>query len=98
MNSTAVHSSIVSEAYSSRRVARFENHSAMPALLKELPPRSVASLFQEIGIADAGVLMAMMPTRALLLTLDESIWKSAKPHLPETISVADLLDWLEAWS
>src|SRR5215471_15762782 len=97
MNSIPLNSSIVSEAYSSRRIARFENHPAMPALLKELPPRAAASLFHEVGIADAGVLMAMMPARALLLAFDESIWKSPKPHLPEKISAPDLVDWLEAW-
>jgi hypothetical protein len=70
----------------------------MPALLKELPPRAVASLFQEIGVADAGVLMAMMPTRSLLLAFDESIWKSARPGLAETIGVRELVEWFIAWN
>lgn len=69
----------------------------MPALLQELPSRVVASLFQEIGIGDATALMAMMPTRALLSTFDESIWRSPSSGLPERIDVGELLEWLEAW-
>lgn len=97
-SSTVLSSTSLAGVHSSRRIAQFENHPAMPALLKELPPHKVASLFQEIGVSDATVLMAMMPTRALLLTLDESIWKSARPGLSETISVRDLIEWLEAWT
>jgi hypothetical protein len=70
----------------------------MPALLKELPPRAVASLFQEIGVTDAGVLMAMIPTRSLLLAFDESIWKSVRPGQAETIGVRELIDWFVAWN
>ena len=98
LSSTVLNSTIIAGDHSSRRIAQFENHPAMPALLKELPPRAVASLFQEIGVADAGVLMAMMPTRALLLAFDESIWKCPRPGLPETIAVPDLIDWFIAWS
>jgi len=98
MNSTVPNSKKAAEVYSSRRIARIENHPAMPALLRELPSRAVASLFQEIGVVDAGVLMAMMPTRALLLAFDESIWKSARPGLPETIGVRELVEWLVVWS
>ncbi|HTE41416.1 MAG TPA: DUF6178 family protein, partial [Steroidobacteraceae bacterium] len=98
LNSTNLNSTLAAGVSSSRRIAQFENHPAMPALLKELPSRAVASLFEEIGVSDATVLMAMMPTRALLLTFDESIWKSARPGLAETISVRDLIDWLETWT
>ena len=93
-----MNSRIVAADHSRRRIAQFEDHPAMPALLKELTPRAVGSLFQEVGVVDAAVLMAMMPTRALLLAFDDSIWKSPRPGLPETISVHELVDWLVAWS
>ncbi|HYM35686.1 MAG TPA: DUF6178 family protein, partial [Steroidobacteraceae bacterium] len=103
MNSTASkskgpNSTSVVGAFSSRRITEFENHPAMPALLKELSPQAVASLFQEVGVTDATVLMSIMPTRALLRAFDESVWKSARPGLPKSIDYRDLVDWLTAWS
>ena len=64
-------------------VKSLDRHPAMPALLKNLPPRAAAIMFQRIGIVDATDLMAMVPAQTLLRTLDESIWKSPTPGVRE---------------
>ncbi|MBC7982554.1 MAG: hypothetical protein H7Y02_01740 [Candidatus Obscuribacterales bacterium] len=82
----------------SRLLKTLDHHPAMPALLKKLPPRAAAMLFQRIGINDAAELMTMIPAESLLRALDESIWKSPRPGKPERVDVTELVEWLETWN
>ena len=81
----------------SRVLKTLDRHPAMPALLRSMAPRAVATLFQRIGISETTELMTLVPAQTLLPALDESIWKSPRPGTRELIDVKELAEWLEAW-
>jgi hypothetical protein len=73
------------------------NSSALPALLQRLHPKVIGRLIGEIGLHDAGELMALMPRKKLLAVFDESIWKRPVAGVDEVLDGNELIDWLEVW-
>ncbi len=74
---------------------RLRDHPALVRILPELQPRSLARLYQAVGMNDAGSLMALTPPALLARALDEAVWTDTggTPRFDPDVFV----DWLEAW-
>lgn len=72
---------------------RLLNHAALPALLPVLPVQAVVRLYQAVGLADAGSLMAVTPLPLLAEVLDEVVWTPDGGRIDTDV----LVDWLEVW-
>ncbi|MEQ8860344.1 MAG: DUF6178 family protein [Pseudomonadales bacterium] len=82
---------------SSRALAlrRLTNHPALADIVPTLAPRTLARLFDTVGLHDAGPLMAITPAPLLARALDEAVWVE---HATGTAFDPDaFVDWLEVW-
>jgi hypothetical protein len=70
---------------------------ALPAVLRQLQPRTLVRLIDRIGLNDAAGIMALVPTRNLLRALDEAVWKSPRPGASQEFDPAEFVGWLEVW-
>jgi hypothetical protein len=71
---------------------------AAPAFVRRIDPHTLKSLVDDVGLEDAGALIAHVSNRQLLHLLDETLWTGARPGDPDRLSVAELLRWLDLWN
>ena len=71
---------------------------ALPVFVQRINPNTLKTLVDELGIEDAGPLIAHASQHQLVHLLDETIWTGAKPGDPDKLSVAELLRWLDLWN
>ncbi len=76
---------------------RLADSPALPALVQQLPPRSLHRLIVAVGVSDATPLMVLAPPEKLAAALDLAVWSSAQPGAAETFDPQAFTDWLEAW-
>lgn len=63
--------------------------------IRELPPRALARVVEEIGLEDASEIVALATREQLLVVLDDDVWKSAAPGEDERFDAHRFLTWLE---
>lgn len=71
---------------------------ALPALVRRINPNTLKHLVEEVGLEDAGPLIAHVSNNQLAYLLDETLWTGARPGDPDKMSVAELLRWLDLWN
>lgn len=71
---------------------------ALPTFVRRIDPHTLKHLVDEVGIEDAGSLVAHATDRQIAHLLDETIWTGARPGDPDKLSVAELLRWLDLWN
>ncbi len=71
---------------------------ALPVFVQRIDPHTLKNLVDDVGIEDAGPLIAHASQNQLVHLLDETIWTGAKPGDPDKLSVAELLRWLDLWN
>ncbi|MFV2091138.1 MAG: DUF6178 family protein, partial [Pseudomonadales bacterium] len=71
---------------------------ALPVFVRRIDPHTLKHLVDEVGIEDAGALVAHASDRQIAHLLDETIWTGARPGDPDKLSVAELLRWLDLWN
>ncbi len=69
-----------------------------PAFVRRIDPHTLKSLVDDVGLEDAGALIAHVSNRQLVHLLDETLWTGARPGDPDKLSVAELLRWLDLWN
>lgn len=87
-----------SPATARRLMEAMTGSSALPAFVRQIDPRTLTALVEEVGIEDSGALIAHVSNTQLVHLLDETIWTGARPGDPEKLSVAELLRWLDLWN
>jgi hypothetical protein len=70
---------------------------ALPAVLEQMQPKTLARLIDRVGLNDAAELMALAPPRNLLKALDEVVWKSPGLGASEVFDPAEFISWLQVW-
>jgi len=71
---------------------------ALPAFVRRIDPHTLKSLVDDVGLEDAGALIAHVSNQQLVHLLDETLWTGARPGDPDKLSVAELLRWLDLWN
>ncbi len=69
--------------------------TALPALVARLDAPALKRLVDDVGMADAGALIEHASASQLKHLIDESVWASAVPGVPESLDVEALLRWFE---
>ena len=69
-----------------------------PDFVRKIDPHTLKSLVDDVGLEDAGALIAHVSNRQLVHLLDETLWTGARPGDPDKLSVAELLRWLDLWN
>lgn len=72
--------------------------AALPAFVQRINPHTLKHLVDDVGLEDAGALIAHVSNRQLVHLLDETLWTGARPGDPDKLSVAELLRWLDLWN
>jgi hypothetical protein len=72
--------------------------TALPAVVQRINPHTLKHLVDDVGLEDAGALIAHVSNHQLAHLLDETLWTGAKPGDPDKLSVAELLRWLDLWN
>ncbi len=81
-----------------RLMATMTSSAALPAFVPSIDPHTLKHLVDDVGLEDAGPLIAHASQRQLVHLLDETLWTGARPGDPDKLSVADLLRWLDLWN
>lgn len=63
--------------------------------VRALPPRELGTLVRQIGLEDAGEIVALATPEQLLHVLDEDVWKSDAPGQDEALDDERFAVWLE---
>lgn len=63
--------------------------------VQALPPRALLQLVDQIGLEDAGEIVALATTEQLETMFDEDLWRSSKPGADERFDAARFGLWLE---
>jgi hypothetical protein len=71
---------------------------ALPAVVQRINPHTLKHLVDDVGLEDAGALIAHVSNQQLVHLLDETLWTGARPGDPDKLSVAELLRWLDLWN
>lgn len=72
--------------------------AALPAFVQRINPQTLKHLVDDVGLEDAGALIAHVSNQQLVHLLDETLWTGARPGDPDKLSVAELLRWLDLWN
>ncbi len=72
--------------------------AALPAFVQRINPHTLKHLVDDVGLEDAGALIAHVSNQQLVHLLDETLWTGARPGDPDKLSVAELLRWLDLWN
>ncbi len=70
---------------------------ALPALIARMDAPSLRKLVEHVGLHDAGALIAHTSPEQLAALLDDAIWSRAAGSADETLSIEELLRWLDVW-
>jgi Family of unknown function (DUF6178) len=73
------------------------DNPALPAVLGQMQPKTLARLVDRVGLNDAAEIMALVPVRNLLRALDEAVWKSPRPGASQEFDAAEFVSWLQVW-
>jgi hypothetical protein len=79
-------------------VEAMSSSAALPAFVRRINPHTLKSLVDEVGLEDAGTLIAHVSNKQLVHLLDETLWTGARPGDPDKLSVAELLRWFDLWN
>lgn len=74
---------------------RLTNHPALADIVPTLAPRTLARLYDTVGLHDAGPLMAITPPQLLARALDEAVW--VEHGTGTTFDPDAFVNWLEVW-
>lgn len=72
--------------------------SALSTFVPRIDPHTLKKLVDDVGLEDAGPLIAHASQTQLVHLLDETLWTGARPGDPDKLSVAELLRWLDLWN
>lgn len=72
--------------------------AALPAFVRRINPQTLKHLVDEVGLEDAGPLIAHVSNNQLVHLLDETLWTGARAGDPDKLSVAELLRWFDLWN
>lgn len=70
----------------------------LATIVQDLNPATLHHLVTELGIEDAGPLVAHASSRQIVDLLDSTLWTGARPGDPETMSMEVLMRWFDLWS
>jgi len=70
----------------------------LSAFVPRIDPHTLKSLVDDVGLEDAGPLIAHASQTQLVHLLDETLWTGARPGDPDKLSVSELLRWLDLWN
>lgn len=76
-------------------LARVLDQPDLPAQIQALPPAVLGKLVDEVGLEDAGEIVALATTEQLARMFDDDLWKSDRPGEDERFDPARFLVWLE---
>lgn len=76
-------------------IAQLIDTPELGPLLRALPTAAFARLVQEIGVEDAGELIALATTEQLVRAFDEDLFRNARPGEREALDVKRFATWLE---
>ena len=76
-------------------LARVLQQPDLVAAVRALPPRAIGALVRQIGLEDAGELVALVTPEQLTRILDEDVWKTSRPGGDETFDDERFALWLE---
>ncbi len=71
---------------------------ALSSFVPTIDPHTLKTLVDDVGLEDAGPLIAHVSQTQLVHLLDETLWTGARPGDPDKLSVAELLRWLDLWN
>ncbi len=73
----------------------FTDNKNLSKFIPQLPPSSLGTLIQEVGITDAGELIEFSTPDQFVAVVDESVWRSLQPGAPERFVPEEFLAWTE---
>lgn len=73
----------------------FTGDKHLPEFIPKLPPNSLGHLIQEIGIADSGELIEFSTPDQFVAIVDDSVWASNEPGMPERFVPEQFLAWMD---
>ncbi|MCA9532087.1 MAG: hypothetical protein KC593_00350 [Myxococcales bacterium] len=76
-------------------LARLIQTPDLDRIVRDLPSADFAALVREIGVEDAGELVALASTEQLVAAFDEDLFVNARPGERETFSRRRFVAWLE---
>jgi hypothetical protein len=76
-------------------LARILDQPELPAQVQRLAPAVLGRLVAEVGLEDAGELVALATTEQLAQLFDDDLWGSERPGEEERFDAARFLVWLE---
>ena len=78
------------------RLAKLLSDSAaLPAFVPTLPARQLKVLIDEVGVADAGMLVEYCSKQQLTTVFDEAVWERTVPGAPERFDPEAFLAWAD---
>src|SRR5262249_22974795 len=76
-------------------LTRLLDTPALPAKIAALEPAALARLIDDVGLEDAGELVAFATTEQLAHVFDEDLWKHERPGEDERFDGERFVVWLE---
>jgi hypothetical protein len=76
-------------------IARLIDQPELGPRLRALPAPAFARLVQEVGVEDAGELVALATTEQLVRAFDEDLFRNERPGEREALDVRRFATWLE---
>lgn len=76
-------------------LARLLDDPELPARVRGVPPDRFGALVREVGVADAGELVALATTEQLVAAFDEDLFVNRRPGQRETFDRRRFVTWLE---
>jgi hypothetical protein len=78
------------------RLAKLLSDSAaLPAFVPTLTARRLKLLIDEVGVADAGMLVEYCSEKQLTTVFDEAVWQRSVPGTPERFDPEAFLEWAD---
>ncbi len=76
-------------------LARLIEDPNLPARIREMPNEQFTALVREVGVADAGELVALATTEQLVAAFDEDLFVNRRPGEREAFDRRRFVTWLE---
>lgn len=76
-------------------LARVLDQPHLVEAIRGLAPRALARLVDQVGLEDAGELVALATTDQLAAVLDEDLWRADRAGVDEQLDAARFVRWLE---
>lgn len=78
-----------------RLLQRLLDEPDLPARVRSLAPSALAKVVAEVGLEDAGEIVALATTDQLLGVFDVDLWRSEGPGVDEELDAQRFATWLE---